>query len=51
LGWFLLGVLDKIEINAMICHKCGKVIIFEKIIDESNPEKKAYHIHCWESQN
>jgi len=33
----------------MICCKCGKVIIFEKIIDES--EKKAYHIQCWNSDD
>jgi len=38
-----------LERERMICHKCGKVIIFEKIIDER--EKKAYHIQCWEREN
>jgi len=32
----------------MRCCKCDKIIIFEKIIDET--EKKAYHIQCWEAK-
>ena len=29
----------------MICEKCGKVVLFEKII---TPENKVYHVSCWE---
>jgi len=28
----------------MICEKCGKVVLFEKIIVEN----KVYHYYCWE---
>ena len=28
----------------MICHKCGKVVLWEKMI---TPDGRIYHIHCW----
>jgi len=32
----------------MICEKCGKVIIFEKII---TPDRRAFHIYCFEKED
>tara|TARA_Y100001951_G_C11160827_1_gene194649 strand:+ start:466 stop:594 length:129 start_codon:yes stop_codon:yes gene_type:complete len=32
----------------MICEKCGKVIVFEKII---TPDKRAFHIYCFEKED
>jgi len=33
----------------MICHKCGKVVLFEKMIVNKNGEKRIYHIQCWDA--
>ena len=32
----------------MICQNCGKVVLFEKIIDD---EKRVYHLQCWTSED
>ena len=32
----------------MICHNCGKVISFEKII---TPDGRGYHLECWSSDD
>ena len=29
----------------MICHKCSKVVLWEKMI---TPDGRVYHIHCWD---
>ena len=29
----------------MICHKCGRVVLWEKMI---TPDGRIYHIHCWD---
>ena len=29
----------------LICEKCQKVVLFEKII---TPKGKVYHVSCWE---
>jgi hypothetical protein len=29
----------------MKCHKCDKVIIFEKMI---TPDGRCYHLQCWD---
>jgi hypothetical protein len=29
----------------MICHKCGKVVLFEKMV---TPDGRCYHIQCWD---
>jgi hypothetical protein len=31
----------------MICHKCGKVVLWEKMITIAKWEQKIYHIQCW----
>ena len=33
----------------MICHKCGKVVLWERIIVDKGTEKRVYHIQCWDS--
>jgi len=32
----------------MICHKCGKVVLWERIIVDKGTEKRVYHIQCWD---
>jgi hypothetical protein len=32
----------------MICHNCGKVISFEKLI---TPDGRCYHLECWSSED
>jgi hypothetical protein len=49
LGWFLLDLLDQIEVNAMICQKCGKVVLWERMIVDKGTEKRVYHIQCWDA--
>ena len=31
----------------MICHKCDKVLNFEKII---TPDGRAFHMECWSKE-
>jgi len=38
---------DRDSVKEMICHKCGKVVLFEKIVVEN----KVYHYYCWELEN
>ena len=33
----------------MICHKCGKVVLWERMIVDQGEEKRVYHIQCWDS--
>ena len=33
----------------MICHKCGKVVSWEKLSVDKDGEKRHYHIQCWDS--
>ena len=40
-------VLDK---EMMICHKCGKVVLWEKMICDTNGHKRIYHIQCWNAE-
>ena len=32
----------------MICHKCGKVVLWEKIICGNG--KRIYHLMCWNKE-
>ena len=32
----------------MICHKCGKVVLWERIIVDKGTEKRVYHTQCWD---
>ena len=32
----------------MICHKCGKVVLWEKMIVDKGTGKRVYHIQCWD---
>ena len=32
----------------MICHKCGKVVLWERMIVDKGTEKRVYHIQCWD---
>ena len=32
----------------MICHKCGKVVLWERIIVDKGIEKRVYHTQCWD---
>ena len=32
----------------MICHKCQKVVLWEKLIVDNGTKKRVYHIHCWD---
>lgn len=32
----------------MICHKCGKVVLWERMIVDKGDEKRIYHIQCWD---
>ena len=32
----------------MICHKCGKVVLWERIIVDQGTEKRVYHMYCWD---
>ena len=32
----------------MICHKCGKVVLWERMIVDKEGEKRIYHIQCWD---
>ena len=34
-----------LEKEKMKCHKCDKVIIFEKMI---TPDGRCYHLQCWD---
>jgi len=29
----------------MICHKCQKVVLWEKMV---TPDGRIYHIQCWD---
>ena len=34
----------------MICHKCGKVVLWEKMTIRKNAEIRNYHIQCWDKE-
>tara|TARA_Y100001951_G_scaffold52793_1_gene41853 strand:+ start:233 stop:358 length:126 start_codon:yes stop_codon:yes gene_type:complete len=31
----------------MICHNCGKVVSFEKLV---TPDGRCYHLECWSAE-
>jgi len=33
----------------MICHKCGKVVLWERMIVDKGENKRIYHIQCWDA--
>jgi len=33
----------------MICHKCGKVVLWERMIVDKGEDKRIYHIQCWDA--
>ena len=44
---FVMPVGSK-NVNVMICHKCGKVVLWEKMIVDKGTGKRVYHIQCWD---
>jgi len=33
----------------MICQKCGKVVLWERMIVDKEGEKRIYHLQCWDA--